>query len=84
MLDIGVALIGNPNVGKTSLFNALTGARRMSVTAGVTIGKTGTTFRRKPTINITDLPGIYSMSAVPDEAVANEFITTADIVWWCR
>jgi len=83
MLDIGVALIGNPNVGKTSLFNALTGARQhVGNWPGVTIGKkTGTcTFRRKYTINITDLPGIYSMSArSPDEAVANEFITTADI-----
>ncbi len=82
MAEINVALIGNPNVGKTSLFNVLTGARQhVGNWPGVTIEKkTGTCTFRDHAMNITDLPGIYSMSArSPDEAVANEFITTAEV-----
>jgi ferrous iron transport protein B len=75
--EINVALIGNPNVGKTSLFNALTGSRQhVGNWPGVTIEKkTGNCSHKGHSIDVTDLPGTYSLSArSPDEAVANEFI----------
>jgi ferrous iron transport protein B len=58
-----IALVGNPNSGKTSLFNALTGLnQRVGNFAGVTVDKkTGDcTLPNKRKINIIDLPGTYS------------------------
>jgi ferrous iron transport protein B len=69
-----IALIGNPNAGKTTLFNALTGAnQRVGNYAGVTVAvKSGETFTphgRK--LRVLDLPGCYSLRAnSPDERVA--------------
>lgn len=69
-----IALIGNPNAGKTTLFNALTGAnQRVGNYAGVTVAvKSGLTFTphgRK--LQVLDLPGCYSLRAnSPDEKVA--------------
>ena len=69
-----IALIGNPNAGKTTLFNALTGAnQRVGNYAGVTVevksGETFTPHGRK--LHILDLPGCYSLRAnSPDEKVA--------------
>ncbi len=69
-----VALIGNPNAGKTTVFNALTGAnQRVGNYAGVTVevkaGETFTPHGRK--IRLLDLPGCYSLRAgSPDEKVA--------------
>ncbi len=69
-----IALIGNPNAGKTTLFNALTGAnQRVGNYAGVTVAvKSGETFTphgRK--LRVLDLPGCYSLKAnSPDEKVA--------------
>ena len=69
-----IALIGNPNAGKTTLFNALTGAnQRVGNYAGVTVevksGETYTPHGRK--IRVLDLPGCYSLKAnSPDEKVA--------------
>lgn len=69
-----IALIGNPNSGKTTLFNALTGAnQRVGNYAGVTVAvKSGETFTphgRK--LRVLDLPGCYSLRAnSPDEKVA--------------
>lgn len=80
--EISVALIGNPNVGKTSLFNVLTGSRQhVGNWPGVTIEKkTGTRSFQGHVLNITDLPGTYSLAArSPDEAVANDFITAGGI-----
>ncbi len=69
-----VALVGNPNTGKTTLFNALTGMRqRVANFAGVTVervegGYRGPDGRR---VVVLDLPGSYSLSAhTPDEAIA--------------
>ncbi|MDD4496668.1 MAG: ferrous iron transport protein B [Methanosarcinaceae archaeon] len=72
-----VALTGNPNVGKTSLFNALTGARQhVGNWPGVTVEKkTGTLKHAGVEIEIVDLPGTYSLTAYsPDEIVARDYI----------
>ncbi|HWI11995.1 MAG TPA: ferrous iron transporter B [Burkholderiaceae bacterium] len=73
-----VALVGNPNCGKTALFNLLTGARqKVANYAGVTVErKVGTT--RLPggrSVSVIDLPGAYSLTpATPDELVTLEVI----------
>ena len=67
---INVALVGNPNSGKTSLFNYLTGIRaHVGNYSGVTVdAKTGSINYEGYRINITDLPGTYSITAYsPDE-----------------
>ena len=72
------AMVGNPNCGKTTLFNALTGLRqKVGNYPGVTVEKKiGTTFSQhgKP-IQIIDLPGAYSLAArSPDEAVLRDVL----------
>lgn len=72
-----VAVVGNPNVGKTSLFNILTGStQRVGNWAGVTVEKkTGKLKLNTQEYEIVDLPGIYSFSAHSmDEIVARNFI----------
>jgi len=82
--EIRVALAGNPNCGKTSLFNALTGARQhVANYPGVTVERrTGSCDIDQLTANITDLPGTYSLSSLsPDERVAQDELTAApDVV----
>ncbi len=76
--DVTVALVGNPNTGKTALFNALTGARaKVANYAGVTVEKkTGavvTPAGRRA--QIVDLPGTYSLRArSPDEEVTRDVV----------
>lgn len=72
-----IALAGNPNVGKTSLFNALTGARQtVGNWPGVTVEhKSGICKHGDDSYEIIDLPGIYSLSGgSPDEQVARYYI----------
>ncbi len=73
-----VALVGNPNCGKTALFNLLTGARqKVANYAGVTVErKVGTAkLRNGHSVSVVDLPGAYSLSpATPDEQVTLEVI----------
>ena len=73
-----VALVGNPNTGKTALFNALTGARqKVANYAGVTVErKTGVlTSPSGRIINVIDLPGTYSLRArSPDEVVTRDAV----------
>lgn len=72
-----VALAGNPNAGKTSLFNALTGAHhKVGNYPGVTVEKReGSRFRDGREYHFVDLPGIYSLTAYSiDEVVARDFI----------
>jgi len=75
--EINICLAGNPNSGKSSLFNNLTGLRQhVGNYPGVTVEKKeGSLIRGKYKINIVDLPGIYSLSATSeDEIVARDFI----------
>src|SRR5208283_4439449 len=74
---IRVALAGNPNAGKTSIFNAITGAhRQVGNYPGVTVEKReGSRFRDGREYRFIDLPGIYSLTAYSiDEVVARDFI----------
>jgi ferrous iron transport protein B len=75
--EIVIALTGNPNSGKTTLFNNLTGTRQhVANYPGVTIEiKEGEVKNKEYKIKIVDLPGIYSLSArSEDEQVARKFI----------
>ena len=67
--EINVALVGNPNSGKTSLFNALSGGHEhVGNYSGVTVdAKSGVCHYRGYRINITDLPGTYALSAYTPE-----------------
>jgi len=73
-----VALVGNPNCGKTALFNLLTGARqKVANYAGVTVEKKVglTRLKNGRTVSIIDLPGAYSLTpATPDEQITLEVI----------
>ena len=73
-----IALVGNPNCGKTALFNLLTGARqKVANYAGVTVErKVGQArLRDGQTVAVIDLPGVYSLTpATPDEQVTREVI----------
>ncbi len=77
-------LVGNPNSGKTTLFNALTGAnQRVGNWPGVTTEqKTGSYSYQQQTVQLVDLPGVYSLSsfgdASPDERIATEAIVKLD------
>lgn len=76
-MEIVVALTGNPNAGKTTLFNALTGARqKVGNWPGVTVEKKeGTLTYQGHLIRIVDLPGIYSLTAYSiEEIIARDFI----------
>lgn len=84
-----IALVGNPNCGKTTLFNALTGARqRVGNWPGVTVErKTGYFTEAGVTVEVVDLPGVYSLtlatdSAAIDECIACEYVLrhNADVV----
>lgn len=74
---IVVALAGNPNSGKTTLFNSFTGARQhVGNWPGVTVEKKeGTCTVGGRNLKVVDLPGVYSLTAYsPDEVVARNFI----------
>ena len=77
MSDITIALAGNPNCGKTTLFNALTGARqRVGNWPGVTVERIEGNYRHNDRdVLVVDLPGIYSFSAYSlDEKISREYI----------
>ena len=73
-----VALLGNPNVGKTTLFNLLTGSnQKVGNWSGVTIDKKEGFF---DDIKIVDLPGIYAMDTYSnEEIVSKNFLLNEDV-----
>lgn len=75
-MSISVALAGNPNSGKTTLFNALTGSNQfVGNWPGVTVEKKEGKYKGDKNIKITDLPGIYSLSPYTlEEVVSREFL----------
>lgn len=77
MDTLNIAIAGNPNCGKTTLFNALTGARQhVGNWPGVTVERIDGSFEHKEThVDVTDLPGIYSFSAYSiDESISRKHI----------
>lgn len=81
-----VAIIGNPNTGKTTLFNALTGLRqRVGNFAGVTVERVEGAFKGPDgqRVAVLDLPGSYSLSAgSPDEQIALDVLLQRDADRW--
>ena len=75
-MDIRIALAGNPNSGKTTLFNSLTGSNQfVGNWPGVTVEKKEGRLRRHDGVIITDLPGIYSLSPYTlEEVVARNYL----------
>ena len=81
-----VALIGNPNAGKTTVFNGLTGShQRVGNWPGVTVERKSGQFRHGDArFEVVDLPGIYSLLSVnatdaQDSRIARDFLLDADI-----
>ncbi len=76
MKNITIALAGNPNSGKTTLFNALTGSNQyVGNWPGVTVEKKEGKYKKDSNVTITDLPGIYSLSPYTlEEVVAREYL----------
>ena len=75
-MSIKIALAGNPNSGKTTLFNALTGSNQyVGNWPGVTVEKKEGKLKSNKEVTITDLPGIYSLSPYTlEEVVARNYI----------
>ena len=71
-----IALIGNQNCGKTTLFNALTGSNQhVGNFPGVTVEQKSGTIKKHPTIKLVDLPGIYSLTPYTmEEIVSTDFL----------
>ena len=75
-MEIRIALAGNPNSGKTTLFNALTGSNQfVGNWPGVTVEKKEGKLKDKDNVIVTDLPGIYSLSPYTlEEVVARNYL----------
>ncbi len=84
MTGLTIATVGNPNCGKTTLFNALTGSRqKVGNWPGVTVDrKEGTYVQDGQTVTVVDLPGTYSLGGLSssglDEAIARDYILSGE------
>ena len=76
MAETTIGLAGNPNCGKTTLFNELTGSNGyVGNWPGVTVEKKQATWRQDKSVTFVDLPGIYSLSPTrPREVVSRDYI----------
>ena len=79
-MGIRIALAGNPNCGKTTMFNDLTGANQyVGNWPGVTVEKKEGKYTKDKDVTVTDLPGIYSLSPYsPEEIVARDYLLDGD------
>ena len=75
-MSLNVALAGNPNCGKTTLFNEITGSKQhVGNWPGVTVEKKEGKYKKDKGMTIVDLPGIYSLSPYSaEEIVARNYI----------
>ncbi len=75
-MDLRIALAGNPNCGKTTLFNALTGSNQfVGNWPGVTVEKKEGKLKKHDGVIVTDLPGIYSLSPYTlEEVIARNYL----------
>ena len=79
-MGIRIALAGNPNCGKTTMFNDLPGANQyVGNWPGVTVEKKEGKYTKDKDVTVTDLPGIYSLSPYsPEEIVARDYLLDGD------
>jgi len=75
-MGLNIALAGNPNCGKTTMFNYLTGANQyVGNWPGVTVEKKEGKYKGDKSITVTDLPGVYSLSPYsPEEIVTRDYL----------
>ena len=80
-MEIRIALAGNPNSGKTTLFNGLTGSNQfVGNWPGVTVEKKEGKLKKHDDVIITDLPGIYSLSPYTlEEVVARNYLVNEKV-----
>lgn len=78
-MPMTIALAGNPNCGKTTMFNALTGANQyVGNWPGVTVERKEGRLKKNRDVRVVDLPGIYSLSPyTPEEVVSRDYLASA-------
>ena len=80
-MGVKIALAGNPNSGKTTLFNALTGSNQfVGNWPGVTVEKKEGRLKENKDVTIVDLPGIYSLSPYTLEEVVASFLIDCSVL----